>query len=105
MSVKHFTSNLIMKFWNLKLWNMTYWHDNKWAITLIRTRRRVAVMADKRAHSSDNVFPKKKHKSGSQKRREQDNKLLLESAKNVKPLTSFFKSRPASATTSLTGKL
>ena len=65
-------------------------------------------MADKRGHISDNtrdsgnIFPKKKHKSGSQKRREQDNKLLLESAKNVKPLTSFFK---ASATTSLSGNL
>ena len=41
-------------------------------------------MADKRERTDDsgNVYPKKKCKSGSQKRREHDNKLLLESAKN-----------------------
>ena len=51
-------------------------------------------MADKRPHStrdSANVLPKKKDKSGSQKQLEQETKLLFESSKNVKPLTSFFK--------------
>ena len=56
-------------------------------------------MADKRERAGDsgNVYPKKKYKSGTQKRREHDNKLLLESAKNVKPLTSFFKPTASSS--------
>ena len=59
-------------------------------------------MADKRAHStrdSGNVLPKKKHKSGSQKRQEQETKLLFESSKNVKPLRSFFKANETTVST------
>lgn len=60
------------------------------------------MMADKRAQSardSGNFPCKKKHKSGSQKRREQEAKLLFESAKNLRPLTSFFKANEPTVST------